>query len=308
MIVPVPSLDSMGALCRRAAAMAVLALLAAGCSQQTLYSKLDEREANDEVALLRNAGISANKVARDAAYAVTVPDADMARATQILREQGLPRRSFDSRCSVFKREGFVTSPVQEHELRLCAVSQEISHALMVLTGVQDARVVLDVPEKNPLIDKASPPKASVVVKLRSGVDVDAVKSNIKRIVVHSVDGLKHDNVSVEHSVAEPTPSAAQTLASDTAGSFGLPWPLVLTFALGLVATLAALGLWWKNRQAGSPRLDAEPQAQREDAGLGDSPSLTDAQQRAHALRDRLLRQTPKDAATAAQTAGQGAAP
>ncbi len=227
--------------------MLVAACLAA-CSQQTLYSKLEEREANEEVALLRDAGIQANKVAREGAYAVTVPDADLSRATQILREQGLPRQGFGSRCSVFKREGFVTTSLQEHELRLCAIAQEISHALMALNGVLDARVVLDVPVRNPLMDKVQPPKASVVVKFRQGADADALKSNVKRVVVHSVDGLHHDNVSVEHSMADAKPVAAMQAATTTFAQ-GMPWPLALSSGVGLAALFGALALWWNKRRS-----------------------------------------------------------
>ncbi len=221
--------------------MLVAACLAA-CSQQTLYSKLEEREANEEVALLRDAGIQANKVAREGAYAVTVPDADLSRATQILREQGLPRQGFGSRCSVFKREGFVTTTLQEHELRLCAIAQEISHALMALNGVLDARVVLDVPVRNPLMDKVQPPKASVVVKFRQGADADALKSNVKRVVVHSVDGLHHDNVSVEHSMADAKPVASAQATTTSTFAQGMPWPLALSSGVGLAALCRRAGL------------------------------------------------------------------
>jgi type III secretion protein J len=225
----------------------IAAALLAACSQQTLYSKLDEREANEQVARLRDAGIQAHKAARDSAYAVTVPDNDLGRATQILAEQGLPRQAFGSRCSVFKREGFVTTSTQEHQLGLCAVEQQISNALMGLTGVLDARVVLDVPVRNPLMDKVPPPKASVVVKFRQGVDADALKSNVKRVVVHSVDGLSHDNVSVEHSVADARPAVAIQAAT---GGFAqaMPWPLALTSGAGLAAILGALALWWNGRR------------------------------------------------------------
>ena len=230
-------------------ALLLAATFLAACSQQTLYSKLDEREANEQVAVLRDAGIQARKAARDNAFVVTVADGDLARATQILREQGLPRQAFSSRCSVFKREGFVTTTLQEHELRLCAIAQEISHALMALNGVLDARVVLDVPTRNPLADKVQPPKASVVVKFRQGVDADAMKSTVKRVVVHTVDGLHHDNVSVEHSVADPKP-VLQAAAQASTGTFaqGMPWPLAAISGAGVAAIFGALALWWNNRR------------------------------------------------------------
>jgi type III secretion protein J len=256
----------------------------AACSQQTLYSKLDEREANDQVAVLRDVGIAARKLARDNAFVVTVPDDDLGRANQILAEHGLPRQAFASRCTVFKREGFVTTTLQEHQLRTCAIADEISHALMALNGVLDARVVLDVPVRNPLADKVQPPKASVVVKFRQGVDADAMKSTVKRVVVHTIDGLHHDNVSVEHSVADPRPVTRMQVATTDLAQ-GMPWPLALISGAGVAAIFGALALWWNNRRnarwatglehaAGNAAASARGLSQRVAGTLGRQASST----------------------------------
>lgn len=266
---------------RRLPVRGALLLAAAGltaCSQQTLYSKLDEREANQQVSVLLEAGIQARKLARDNAFAVTVPGDDLGRANQILAEHGLPQQPFANRCTVFKKEGFVTTTMQEHQLRTCAISDEISHALMALNGVLDARVVLDVPMRNPLADKVQPPRASVVVKLRQGVDADAMKSTVKRVVVHTIDGLQHDNVSVEHSIADPKPVSSTQVATSHFAQ-GMPWPLALISGAGVAAIFGALALWWNNRRnarwatglehaAGSAAASARGLSQRVAGSLG----------------------------------------
>ena len=75
--------------------LAFAALLTA-CGEQTLYAKLDERQANDMVSALRLSGVPAQKVAREDGFEVTTGEADFARAVQILKAQGLPREDFDS--------------------------------------------------------------------------------------------------------------------------------------------------------------------------------------------------------------------
>ncbi len=234
----------------RAGTLVVLVLAAglAACGQRALYSKLDERDANEQVALLRMAGIDASKEARDNAFTVSVRDTDMARATLLLKEHGLPRRQYESRSTIFKREGFVTSPAQEHELSMGAKEQAINRSLAQFVEVVDSNVVLDIPEKSPLVDKAPPPRASVVVLLRPGVDVDEVKSRMRRSVVASVNGLTHDNVAIEHSIAQP-PSPALSAANGN-GAPGwlasLPWPLALAFGLGFASLAAALLVAWRH--------------------------------------------------------------
>jgi type III secretion protein J len=237
-------------------ALALLLVLGA-CSKQVLHASLDEREANEQVALLRNAGIEARKEFRDKAHSVSVSDADFARAVTLLQGHGLPRKSFETRCKLFVRQGFVTTPAQEHELRVCAIAQEISRSLTLYAEVFDANVVLDMAVKNPLTDKPLAPKASVVVRFRPGTDVDLMKSKIRQTVAGSVEGLSPESVSVDHSVAEavgPTPPRmALAMASPAEPSvwMGLPWPLVLTFALGLVALIAAL-LFALRQRRGAP--------------------------------------------------------
>ena len=53
----------------RALALPVaLTVLLSACGEQTLYAKLDERQANDMVAALRLAGVPAEKVARETGF------------------------------------------------------------------------------------------------------------------------------------------------------------------------------------------------------------------------------------------------
>src|SRR5690349_15729267 len=118
------------------AATAALLLALAGCGAQDLYTQLDEQQANEMVAVLRGAGLDAEKEAREGqAFAVTASRADFARAITVLRANGYPRDSFDSLGHVFKKDGFVSSPLEERARLTHALSQEIANTLSHIDGV-----------------------------------------------------------------------------------------------------------------------------------------------------------------------------
>lgn len=222
--------------------LAVAALLA-GCGDQTLYAKLDERQANDMVSALRLAGVPAQKASREDGFEVVTAEADFARAVQILKAQGLPREDYDSLGKVFKREGFVSTPVEERARLMHALSQELSHTLTSIDGVLQARVTLVVPERHPLSDKVLPSSASVMIKHRPGLNVEALLPKVKALVVNSVEGLPYESVSVVAFAAEPTPSVAAAPQSQAT----VPW--VLAVALGSASLGSAGWLAWRRRRA-----------------------------------------------------------
>jgi type III secretion protein J len=220
-----------------------LATLLAACGEQTLYAKLDERQANDMVSALRLAGVPAQKAAKEDGFEVLTAESDFARAVQILKAQGLPREDYDSLGKVFKREGFVSTPVEERARLMHALSQELSHTLTSIDGVLQARVTLVVPERHPLSDKVQPSSASVMIKHRPGLDVESLLPKVRALVVNSVEGLPYESVSVVAFVAEPTPVAPPP-------ADGQPQAvLALAVTLGTASLGTAGWLAWRRRRA-----------------------------------------------------------
>jgi type III secretion protein J len=128
-------------------------------------------------------------------FAVTVPQDAFPRAVEILRAQGLPRGGFDTLGQVFKKEGFLSSPLEERARLTHALSQEIANTLSNIDGVVLARVHVSMPERDRLTDRA-PAAASVFVKHRANVDLSGQTGSIKALVVHSIEGLAYENVTV----------------------------------------------------------------------------------------------------------------
>lgn len=233
-------------LCCRAAALALAGLLLAGCGEQELYGGLSERQANEMVAVLRQQGIEADKSGKEAgSFSVTAPKDSFTRAIALLGAHGYPRDGFESLGQVFKKEGFVSSPLEERARLNYALSQEIANTLNSIDGVVVARVHLAVPDKDPLADKPPPASASVFIKHRPQVDMSGRLGQIKALVVNSIEGLPYDNVTVALFPAEPAP-VRPVAAAGLAGWLDLGRLLGL---LGGLALLAGAGAWaWLRRR------------------------------------------------------------
>jgi len=226
-------------------ALAALALAAAACSQQEVYGQLSERQVNEMVAVLRGAGLSADKARRDNNhFSLTTSSSDFPRAVELLHGAGYPRDRFDSLGEVFKKEGFVSTPLEERARFMHALSQELSSTIANIDGVIIARVHLAVPEKDALADKPRTAAASVFIKHRAGADLAPHLGRIKALVVNSIEGLPYEAVTVVTFPAEAWPAAGvQTPTAAASPLRGLDVPLVALAALGGTALLLG-GLWW----------------------------------------------------------------
>jgi type III secretion protein J len=227
-----------------------LCLLLTACGQQELYGQLSERQANEMVAVLRNAGLSSQKERREGQlFAVSTPQGSFSRAVEVLRATGYPREQFDTLGQIFKKEGFVSSPLEEHARLMHALSQEIANTIASIDGVVMARVHLAVPEREPLSDKPRVSSASVFIKHRPGVDLNPRVDKIKGLVVNGIEGLPYENVTVALFPAEAWP----TSATDTAASAStdIEKTLLLLALAGAAVAGASGGFWlWQRRKAG----------------------------------------------------------
>ncbi len=98
---------------------------------QTLYSHLDEQQANEVSAALLRANINADKRQADRAtdWSVLVAKRDLPSAMAILDATGLPHNVHSSMGEVFKKEGFVASPTEDKARYQFALSEELSSTL-----------------------------------------------------------------------------------------------------------------------------------------------------------------------------------
>jgi type III secretion protein J len=167
----------------------LLALLT-GCKEMTtLQSGLTDAEANEIVATLQDDGISVQKRAAKDGIAISIEEQDMSRATALLAAKGLPRHRQARLGEVFKKEGLISSPLEERARYIYALSQELEYTLVQIDGVIVARVHVVLPEKIAPGEPVQPSSAAVFIKHSAGLDPDVVLPRVRQLVARSIPGL-----------------------------------------------------------------------------------------------------------------------
>lgn len=194
-----------------------LLLLLAGCKAD-LYTKVQEREANEMLAILLSKGVDAVRVvAKDGTSTIQVEEKQLAFSIEMLNEQGLPRQPYKNLGEVFKGSGLVASPVEERARYVYALSEELSRTINDIDGVLSARVHVVLPKNDLLRQDSTPSSASVFIRHSSDAKLSALLPQIKMLVANSIEGLSYDKVAVvfvpvERAQHELSPAPAATSA------------------------------------------------------------------------------------------------
>ncbi|UQR67854.1 type III secretion inner membrane ring lipoprotein SctJ [Bradyrhizobium sp. C-145] len=187
-----------------------------GCKAD-LYTKIQEREANEMLALLLGKGVDAVRVvAKDGTSTIQVEEKQLAFSIDLLNVEGLPRQSFKNLGEVFKGSGLVASPIEERARYVYALSEELSRTISDIDGVLSARVHVVLPKNDLLRQDATPSSASVFIRHGSNAKLSALLPQIKMLVANSIEGLSYDKVAVVFVPVERAPleqSAAPAAAT-----------------------------------------------------------------------------------------------
>jgi type III secretion protein J len=165
-------------------------VLLGGCSDETdLFSGLSEQDSNDVIASLADQHIDARKRSEKTGVVISVATGDINRAVRVLDAAGLPRRSRTSLGEIFKKEGVISTPLEERARYIYALSQELEATLSQIDGVIVARVHVVLPERIAPGEPVQPASAAVFIKHTSALDPDSVRGRIQQMVASSIPGM-----------------------------------------------------------------------------------------------------------------------
>jgi type III secretion protein J len=183
--------------------LCLLCSLISACKVQ-LYSGLTQRDANEMLAVLLQAGIEAETAMGKEDVSLKVEQSQIERAINLLNQRGLPHRKFQTLGDVFKQESLISSPLEQRARMIYAMSEELSRTLLQFDGVIVARVHIALPDRKPNETTPTPPSAAVYIKYQDGYDISAYVPQIKQLVANSIEGLTFDKVTVVPIRATPS--------------------------------------------------------------------------------------------------------
>ena len=243
-----------------------------------LIGAIGEDEANEVLAALLKADVSAQKVpGKDGMVALRVNSDQVSKALLVLSQNGLPRERHAGMGAVFKKEGLISSPLEERARYIYALSQELSATLARIDGVLHARVHVVLPERGPVGETGVSSTAAVFLKHRKEFDLELLQPQIRRLVTNSIPGLAPDRVSIvlvpSHLTSESTPVGVNQatvlgfhVSPDSAtGLAALIWTLVIGLFLALGGVGALLWRYVLPRTASASSSTAAPALAMEDA-------------------------------------------
>ncbi len=230
-----------------------LVLLLSACGDEIeLHGKLSENDANDVIAELSSKHIEATKRSNKEGVSVLLSASDINRAVRVLEAAGLPRRTRTNLGEIFKKEGVISTPLEERARYIYALSQELESTLSQIDGVIVARVHVVLPERVAPGEPVQPASAAVFIKHAASLDPDTVLPRIRRMVSSSIPGMAGalDNTEKLSVVFVDAQAYQEQQVLVSFGPFLVPeqqlgslkaWSVAL--AVGIFVLLAGLALW-----------------------------------------------------------------
>lgn len=173
---------------------AILIMVANKTEYRPLFTNLSTEDAGEIVKKLKEAK-TPYQISPDG-KGVMVPADKVYELRLSLASEGLPQGGGVG-FEIFDRKNFgMTEFVQKLNYQR-ALQGELARTITQISGVEQARVHLVIPEKTLFKDAEKPPTASVVLKLKGSRSLrDSEVQGVVHLVASSIEGMNADNVTV----------------------------------------------------------------------------------------------------------------
>ncbi|HEY9134100.1 MAG TPA: type III secretion inner membrane ring lipoprotein SctJ [Dyella sp.] len=222
-------------------------MLLVACTQSPLLERLDERQANEVVAVLLRHNIPAEKHnLGKSGFVVRVASSDLPEAIELVQREDLPSASRLQVSQAFPADAMVNTPTSERARLLSAIEQRLEESLAVIEGVKTARVHVsyDATASSSRLQPREPAMhVAAVVVHEAGVDTQVLLQSVKRFLRNAFVQVDYDNVSVILSEAAPPRRLNATQADRQVASDVWLWLGVALLVLGLLVGIAVV--YWR---------------------------------------------------------------
>ena len=227
--------------------MLAVMLLSACSKVVTLQANLRDADANEIVMVLNQNGIEVDKQRDKEGVTLMVAENDLSRASSAMNAAGLPRRNPANLGEVFKRQGMISSPLEERVRYIYGLSEELGYTMQQFDHVISARVHVVLPERVAPGEPILPSSAAVFIKYRPPLDEDLVVPRIRNLVAASIPGLAGEEGRNKISVVmTPTELPPPSIEWTTVGPFKVQaesaGALKTTLAVLIVVILMVAGM------------------------------------------------------------------
>jgi flagellar M-ring protein FliF len=159
-----------------------------------LYGRLDDAEAAKVIAALGEANVP-YQTSRGGG-AISVPSDKVHQMRMQLAAKGIPRGEGVG-FEIFDKPNFGISDFVQRANYLRAVQGELARTIAQVDVIENARVMIVMPENRLLVDNQRKPTASVFIRVRGNTPLPPQNVNaIRFLVANAVEGLTANNVSV----------------------------------------------------------------------------------------------------------------
>lgn len=223
--------------------IALIILLVTGCKEQPLLKGLDQRQANEVIALLQRNNIQAEKsdLAKEG-YQVVVDKKDFSAAVELLGIYNLPSKPRMEIAQMFPSDSLISSPLAEMARLYSAIEQRLEQSIMALEGVTAVQVHVSYQlDSGSNVNKKEPEHVAALISYDRQADTSLMISDIKRFLKNSFDNLSYDNISVVLTASPALPLVSPTSIKPAFSLMRYWWAALL-----MVLTLICSGFFiWR---------------------------------------------------------------
>ena len=165
-----------------------------GSGYSVLYAGLSSDEGGRTLAELQKLNIAYRIT--EGGRVILVPTSDVGRARLQLAARGVPKQDGDE-WAILDNESLGVSPFVEQVHYVRGVESALARTVREVDGVVSAKVSLAMPKDTDFLGNTPKPSASVLLRLRPGVELSSAQvDGIVGLVASSVPGLSRDNVTI----------------------------------------------------------------------------------------------------------------